>query len=111
MGFVGSFLGGVGSVLSGVMGIASLFGDHEQEQLSYQQPQQLTAALAEQEEAPAPPAAAATAQGVEQSKTANKATKEDPLLAKLMRGGSLGSLKISREVGIGGSSDASGLGV
>lgn len=109
MGFVGSFLGGVGSVLSGVMGIASMFGDHDLP--SYQQPQQITAGLAEQEKAPAPPAAAATAQGVEQSKTANKATKEDPLLAKLMRGGSLGSLKISREVGIGGSSGASGLGV
>jgi hypothetical protein len=108
MGFVGSFLGGVGSVLSGVMGIASMLGDNDLP--SYQQPQQITAALAEQEEAPAPPAAAATAQGVEQSKTANKATKEDPLLAKLMRGGSLGSLKISREVGIGGSSGASGLG-
>jgi hypothetical protein len=110
MGFIGSALSGVGSVLSGVMGIASMFGDNDQQPM-YAQPQQITAALAEQEKAPAPPAAAATAQGVEQSKTANKATKEDPLLAKLMRGGSLGSLKISREVGIGGSSGASGLGV
>lgn len=107
MGFIGG-LDGIGSLLSGVMGISSMFSDKEE---SYQQPQQITAALAEQEKAPAPPAAAATAQGVEQSSTANKATKEDPLLAKLMRGGSLGSLKISREVGIGGSSGASGLGV
>lgn len=109
MGGIGSFFGGIGSMISGVMGIASMFGDHDLP--SYQQPQQITATLAEQEKAPAPPAAAATAQGVEQTKSANKATKEDPLLSKLMRGGSLGSLKISREVGIGGSSGGSGLGV
>ena len=95
--------GGFGGILSGVMGLVSSFmGMGKQKEA---QPAQIQQAVAQQEQAKAAVAPAATADTVKQVET-----KENPLLQALNKGERSSGLKISRTAGISGTGGI-GLGV